>query len=435
MVLFASASNLTEAAPINVCSQDHLECAAPSPDEYTYGLNGSSRPYASLNEVIQVYESSFALSSRYQGCPQTLIFTGTFTEYAEEGRGNIEFSNRNTANWVMGLNNAEQVSPALEWQHTRMSNSGECVDDGIRSVRVLRGRNIICPAGFAPGGEAANGTSPATCIRSQPPVKESVCRDTQGNPCQVSTGAKIANETDIQAGQLVFDRHYHSQNLSNKGLGKGWHNQYFRRLSYPDAATVVIGSASGKSEIWEFNGTEWEGEPDINLTLSHTGSEYTVTNENGVIDVFDETSGALLRVESPDTQSTVLHYNAAGQLIRVTNSFQHELSLSYDAEGRVATVSDSAGQIYSYQYDAFNNLSTVVYPDSTPLDSSDNPTRVYHYEDVNLPNHLTGITDENGDRIATYAYDANGKAVVTEHAQTTNPVGQERFELDYQGAN
>jgi len=45
---------------------------------------------------------------------------------------------------------------------------------------------------------------------------------------------------------------------------------------------------------------------------------------------------------------------------------------------------------------------------------------------------LTGIADENDDRYATYSYDANGKAISTEHSQTTNPIGQEKVELDYQ---
>jgi len=73
----------------------------------------------------------------------------------------------------------------------------------------------------------------------------------------------------------------------------------------------------------------------------------------------------------------------------------------------------------------------VIYPDITPDNDSDNPHKLYHYEDTDFPHHLTGITDENGDRYATYAYDDNGKAISTEHATTTNAVGQEKVELDY----
>ena len=40
----------------------------------------------------------------------------------------------------------------------------------------------------------------------------------------------------------------------------------------------------------------------------------------------------------------------------------------------------------------------------------------YHYEDTDLPYHLTGITDSNGVRYATWAYDTDGRATLSEHA-------------------
>ena len=63
----------------------------------------------------------------------------------------------------------------------------------------------------------------------------------------------------------------------------------------------------------------------------------------------------------------------------------------------------------------------------------DNPRKTYLslMKDNNFPSHLTGITDENGDRYATFAYADDGKAVLTEHAQTVNSAPQERFQLDF----
>ena len=85
-------------------------------------------------------------------------------------------------------------------------------------------------------------------------------------------------------------------------------------------------------------------------------------------------------------------------------------------------MTDPDGKIYSYGYDVNNNLTDVIYPDGS--------TRTYHYEYANFPNHLTGITDENGNRFAIFSYDSNGKAVSTEHAQTDGSP-QERFALAY----
>jgi uncharacterized protein RhaS with RHS repeats len=76
---------------------------------------------------------------------------------------------------------------------------------------------------------------------------------------------------------------------------------------------------------------------------------------------------------------------------------------------------------------------SVIYPDTTLNDNTDNPSKIYHYENIDYPNHLTGITDELGNRYATYSYNSDGKATSTEHSQTTNVVGQEKFELDFQG--
>jgi len=44
---------------------------------------------------------------------------------------------------------------------------------------------------------------------------------------------------------------------------------------------------------------------------------------------------------------------------------------------------------------------------------------------------LTGITDENGDHYARFAYNASGQAILTEHAVTSNSQAQEHFELCY----
>jgi YD repeat-containing protein len=82
--------------------------------------------------------------------------------------------------------------------------------------------------------------------------------------------------------------------------------------------------------------------------------------------------------------------------------------------------------VYSYSYDANNNLVSVTYPDATPADTTDNPKRTYHYENASFPNALTGITDENGNRFATWSYDAQGRAISSEHAG-----GAERVDISY----
>ncbi|ODU13285.1 MAG: hypothetical protein ABS91_01175 [Thiobacillus sp. SCN 64-35] len=106
--------------------------------------------------------------------------------------------------------------------------------------------------------------------------------------------------------------------------------------------------------------------------------------------------------DDPDTLDAVV--DDAGRTLRFT----------YDAHKRIATVVDPAGGVISYGYDPAGNLVSVTYPDGH--------ARTYHYNEpahtggADLPHALTGITDENGDRFATYQYQADGRAVSTAHA-------------------
>ena len=87
------------------------------------------------------------------------------------------------------------------------------------------------------------------------------------------------------------------------------------------------------------------------------------------------------------------------------------------------------GQVTSYSYDTNNNLIRVSYPDAT--------AKLYHYENTSFVNALTGMSyvDAAGgvSRYSTYAYDSNGKASLTQHADVG--VGpQEKFSLRYDSA-
>ncbi len=98
----------------------------------------------------------------------------------------------------------------------------------------------------------------------------------------------------------------------------------------------------------------------------------------------------------------------------VTDNANRQLTFSYDANKRIAAITDPMGGTVTYSYDAQNNLVSVQYPDGH--------SKTYHYNEpehtsrTHLPHALTGITDENGDRFATYSYDAQGRAITSEHA-------------------
>jgi RHS repeat-associated protein len=136
--------------------------------------------------------------------------------------------------------------------------------------------------------------------------------------------------------------------------------------------------------------------------------------------------GRLQTVRFRSGRTLTLSYDARDHLIAVSSDVGRTLNFTYDTASRLATLTDPAGGVYRYTYDARGNLSSVRYPDDTPQDDSDNPVRAYLYEDPNFAHALTGIVDENNARFATWAYDAQGRAVLSEHAG-----GADRVELTY----
>jgi RHS repeat-associated protein len=117
--------------------------------------------------------------------------------------------------------------------------------------------------------------------------------------------------------------------------------------------------------------------------------------------------------------------------VQVADTFGHALTFTYYGagvfwEGLLESLTDPAGNVYRYGYDGTKRLTRVSLPDETPGDATDNPTRSYLYEDTRLLYALTGIVDENDERYATYAYDEQGRAILSEHAG-----GAERTEFLY----
>lgn len=147
----------------------------------------------------------------------------------------------------------------------------------------------------------------------------------------------------------------------------------------------------------------------------------------------------------------------------ITDNWGRQVNFEYEAlprnsyAARVSKIIDPSGNEYLYSYDGIttgcdgdyfnvacgsNNLTSIKYPDGT--------TRLYHYNERahisdgnicpgdrvlgpglgNLPYALTGITDENGIRFASWTYDCAGRATSSEHAG-----GAERVEVAYEDAN
>ena len=252
-----------------------------------------------------------------------------------------------------------------------------------------------------------------------------------GNPCNVATGNKYQSEKDFSGNSLSFTRSYNSTTLGDLGLGRGWRHNFQKALIVNGDELIYV-SSSGKGEKWVKFDNNWSGDEDSKVSIVDSAFGFDVIKPNSSTETYSA-SGKLLSETDRNGQQILYSYNDSGHLETVTDHYGQSISFTYN-QGYLNAVIDTLGAVYQYNY-SDGNLISVKYPDQTSEDNTDNPLRIYHYDHLNFPHHLTGITDANGDRYATYSYDSTGKAISTEHAVTTNNVGQEKVELDYQGAN
>jgi len=280
------------------------------------------------------------------------------------------------------------------------------------------------------------------CIEEKCPRSAS-----SGNPIRIATGNKYQTEGDyLGAGILPLQilRHYNSRQ-SQLGdatgvigsFGRTWRGYYDRRV-YGNARTGVGGFLSAYvvredrrvhafwpgAGAWDRNGNvQGKLTPLLDVKGVVTGWTY-VEPESDLTETYDA-DGNLVSIANRAGVTQTMSYTD-GKLVGVTDAFGRTLTFTYNASGYVQTITGPDTGVYQYAYDAVGNLTTVTYPDGR--------VRTYHYNEpaymsgANLPHALTGITDELGNRFATYTYAADGRATRTERA-----AGTYAFTLVYNG--
>lgn len=300
----------------------------------------------------------------------------------------------------------------------------------------------------------------------------------QGNPVSVSTGAKRESVVDYRgAADLEFVRNYRSDRKGwsdnfqivgfdaaaaakngtservnallpcYSGIDSYFNEPYcFPQISNaftkpPGTVNNEFVLARGNGRVIVFgNANNLNPPADINdrivqlLDGSGAPAGWSVYKAADDATEFFDINGRLLRIVQRNGMQKVFTYSdvstpttiapKAGLLLTVSNHFGQQLNFTYDPQGRMASLKDPAGGVTSYAYDEpssivvsgapADNLTSVTYPDGKK--------RVYWYNEqdktngVNLPSALTGITDENGVRFATWTYDSAGRAISSEHA-------------------
>ena len=304
------------------------------------------------------------------------------------------------------------------------------------------GSGLVPDGSCAAGGGGGGGDTGASPLNPDAPFDPGSAGadplappSTVGNPVSLFTGNKREIETDfaVPGAELVFRRTYNSDNEPwRSGIGQGWSHTY---------AVSIFATPEGAREILQSDGRRLHFTPAGTDAAGRTRFRSRSVFEGTIV---AEPDGAH-RWELPDGRR--LAFNGSF-LTGIDWPDQRRLSLYYRQQ-RLASVTDETGRVLRFAYwpgapgntralggfeaqdfgAAAGQLSTLTLPDGTEVhyeyDDRSNLTRVrypggthrqYHYENEGYPSHLTGLTDRTGVRYATWAYDAAGRAVLSEHA-------------------
>ena len=256
----------------------------------------------------------------------------------------------------------------------------------------------------------------------------------RANPVNLGNGNKLQSEVDYRgAGALPLElvRTYNSRGVLPDGrIGRGWRHGFEASIALDDSiGTAMAHRPNGAVYVFARTGVQWTPDKDIPDRLERVldasnqpaGWRYRPTGAEDRVEVYDR-DGRLSAIEDKAGRALTLQYASHalyGKLLSaVLDPVGRALAFSYDSAGRVRQLVDPAGGRYGYEYDATGNLIAVTFPDLE--------TRRYHYEKSGdaptdgsgyVPDKaLTGITDENGARFATFDYDGAGRTTLSEHA-------------------
>ncbi len=253
------------------------------------------------------------------------------------------------------------------------------------------------------------------------------------NPISIGYGNKFQQETDYQSAAFPYLRYSRAYNSSMAGLRTQQYNSW---IDFNMVKLIAGGAAmfakrpDGKIYKFRQSGGNWVSDADIKDQLvavkdaSNVQTGWRYTPAAGQYSETYDLKGQLVSIEDRFGLKATITYSdlttpktiasIAGLVIAVTDYAGRSLGFTYDGLSRLITMTDPAGGVYTYGYDSDSNLTSVTYPDGK--------TKTYHYGEiayvsatpdagVDNANLLTGITDENGSRFATYIYDNTGRAI------------------------
>ncbi|MGO1069770.1 RHS repeat-associated core domain-containing protein [Lysobacter sp. CA199] len=363
----------------------------PLDPEYRYSNLMGSGSFLPTLEEGEASLIQFANTRLYESCPPSSKIISA-TPWRDDPSAPDMIGTRNYTLEVLKGANTEQ-SPCVVGQHVLPLN---------------RYRYMQCPKPFTRWmkeyGACANDQIVAVVTTNQIIEK---CDET-GNPCNVKTGEKIEHQTDFDLGWIALVRSYHSSiGAFSGGFGMGWTHSLDLRLSI-SPNTIGLSGGAGYQTRFKKVGNGYVAADDSGDQVVGSGTQWVLYRQNDVL-TFNNT-GRLIEQRAENGIALAYTYDAYGRLAKVTHSTGRSLQFLYagtSGDALITSITSEGATLASYAYTAGQQVETVTFPGGT--------YRKYHYEDTRFPRHLTGVTIEGQIRYSTFAYDAKGRVISSQH--------------------
>ncbi|WP_157365608.1 hypothetical protein [Zooshikella ganghwensis] len=223
-----------------------------------------------------------------------------------------------------------------------------------------------------------------------------------GNPIRIATGNKYQVERYIDDLSLPFEVSY------NSSTRKWTYNFLYQLINIKsDSIFFHYYRPDGKIFTLYKKDNKWNTllSGALQVQKSNKYDSSWLVNYYGQHEYYDD-QGRILRIEKP--QGIVQTFTWSDQQLVVLDQQSHRLTLIFDDKKRPISAVQPNGKPTTMLWSDDDKLLKVT--------QSDGSIRQYHYENSTFPKHLTGITDGNGERFATWTYDDKGRAIASEHA-------------------
>ena len=273
-----------------------------------------------------------------------------------------------------------------------------------------------------------------------------------GNPINPSTGNKFQKETDYVGASpfpIRWVRYYNSDGMSEAAspttqkMGAGWTHEYNRMIWwYANFYNVMVFRHDGQAhEYFNLAPGVYSGPSDVadKLISILYVAEYEYHTADGNVELYsletpffgnpvslDQHRMWLTEIRRNDGTKITINRADYGEITSIVDHLGRTLTVNTN-NGYIESVTDPAGNTYTYDYETplggEDVLKSVTYP------GPDSPQKTYLYGESAFVGgspddtmKLTGIIDENGNRFATWKYDAIGRAYYSERAGGANAV-------------